>query len=258
MNQEQKQNFKGVNYYRKLLHYDTIVLLIVSILFVIVSAIFIEMTSSGDTVPILLKSILFIIFEIIVLTNKKQIGKIVGVLSVINSSLMIITSLGDGSLFGVVYLLLGIIYLIHSVIYLRKFKESNINYQMTDYENKQNTKLKYLTLIPNILLLPSIFIFIIENTEIRIIVSVMILFINIINVIFCIYLNKKYSKSILVYITMIISILAVLINGVILIDDIGSEIYKKRKNNNNVTYALEKLQNQEKSINNELTLIKNL
>ena len=122
MNQEQKQNFKGVNYYRKLLHYDTIVLLIVSILFVIVSAIFIETTSSWDTVPILLKSILFIIFAIIVLTNKKQIGKIVGVLSVINSSLMIITSLGDGSLFGVVYLLLGIIYLIHSVIYLRKFK----------------------------------------------------------------------------------------------------------------------------------------
>lgn len=257
MNQEQNQNIKGVNYYRKLLRYDTTVLLLLSVLFVIISAIFIEKTSNEDTVPILLKSILFIIFEIIILINKKETSKLVGVLSIINGSLMIITSIGDGSLFGVVYLLLGIIYLIHSVIYLKKFRESDYNHQTTNFEIKQNTKLKYLTLIVNILSLPFAFAFIIDDTTVRIIAFVIVIVINIINIIFCIFLNKKYNKSTLVYITMVISILAVLINGLILLDDVGSEIHKKRKDDSEV-HAVERWQNEENSTNNKITLLQNL
>lgn len=257
MNQEQIQNTKGVNYYRKLLHYDTIVLLIVSILFVILSAIFIEKTNSEDSVQILLKSILFIIFEIIILVNKKEISKSVGILAVVNGALMVLTSIGDGSLFGIVYLLLGMLYIIHSAIYLNKLKKSDYNSQIGNFDTKQNTKLKYLTIIANILSLLFVIGLISEDMTTRIIIFATIIVINVINIIFCVFLNKKYSKSTLVYITMIISILAVLINGLILIDDVGSEIHKKRKYNSEA-YTVERCQNTENAINNKITLLQNL
>lgn len=254
MNQE-KENLKGANYYRKMLHYDTIVLLIISVLFAIAGAYFIAKVNSEDSVPILLKSILFIIFEVIVLINKKEVNKSIGVLSIINGILMVITSIGDGSLFGIVYLLLGIFYIIHSAIYLNKLKNTNYDKQIID--NKEDSKLKYLTLIPNILAL--LFVFGIMQNEMtsRIIIFSVVIVVNIMNVIFCIFLNKKYNKSILTYMAMIISILVILINGVILIDDVGSEIHKKQKYNSE-EYAVERCKNTEKAINDKITLLENL
>lgn len=244
---------KNINYYRSLLHKDSITLLVIAIIFVIANFIFID-GGTEEAVPIFLKSIMFAIFSIIVICNRKETKKFIGVLTIITSCLMILTSIGDWSLFGVVYFLLGIFLITHSILYLRKLKESNY-FETSIVDNvKRKTKLKYLTLIPNIISCLFIFGFIVEQLSIKILIYSIIIIFNIINIIFGISINRKYNKSVLVYITMIISILAVLINGIFLIDDVGSVIHKKIKYNSE-SYFVELCKNADNSINDKIALL---
>ncbi len=122
---QEKENIKNANYYHKMLHNDTIVLLIISILFAMASIYFISKSNNEYLVPVFLKSILFIILDIIILTKKNKLTKSVGVLAIINGLLTVATSILDRSLFGIIYILLGIFYTIHAIIYLSKLKNVN-------------------------------------------------------------------------------------------------------------------------------------
>lgn len=241
---------KNAIYYRKLLHYDTVVMLIVSILFAILGVYFISKTNNEDSVPVVLKSIVFIVFEIIILLNKNENTKTIGILAILTGALMSLFSIGDWSLFGIVYLLLGVFYLIHSIIYITKLKDAKT-------EERQNSNLKYLTIIPNILALLFIFGMIQDDIMTGIIIFVCAVIINIINVILCIGYNKKYKDSVLVYITMAISILAILINGIFLVDDIGTKINKVNKQDSQ-EYVIDVCKHAEESINSDITNYKAL
>ena len=96
---------KNLSYYRNLLHKDGIALLVVAVIFTIASFLFMLQDGySGDlSVPIFLKSIMFIVLSAILVCNKKETKKFIGILTIIISCLMILTSIGDGSLFGIVY-----------------------------------------------------------------------------------------------------------------------------------------------------------
>lgn len=216
---------KDINYYRNLLHKDSIALLIVAIIFTIINLLFMG-NGYDEAVPIFLKSIMFIIISIIIICNKKEIKKFVGTLSIITSCLMVLTSIGDGTLFGIVYFLLGIFLGIHSILYLKKFGNYNIQ---TNYSNEvivKDSKIKYISLIPivlTIILVPLGFIF--NQSLIGIPwCSISILLVNIANIILCIILNHKKIKSVLVYIVLVISIMITLLSGLFLIDEIGQKI----------------------------------
>ena len=236
---------KNIIYYCKLLHYDTIAMLIISILFAALGIYLISKTNSEDSVPVVLKSIIFIIFEIIILANKKEPTRTMGVLAILLSILMLLFSLGDLSLFGIVYLLIGIFYLIHSICYMTKLKDVII-------EEKQKSSLKYLTIVLNILSLLFIFGILQDNIATRTIIFTCVLMINVINVVLCLWYNKKYKESVLVYVSMAISILAILVNGLFLVDDIGSEITKVNKQNSE-EYVIEVCKYAEEAINSDIT-----
>ena len=71
---EQMKKEKNVNYYRNLLHNDSITLLVVAIIFAITNLLFMGQ-GYDEAVPIFLKSIMFAIFSIILICNKKETKK---------------------------------------------------------------------------------------------------------------------------------------------------------------------------------------
>ncbi len=117
---------KDINYYRKLLHIDTITLLIIDLSFIIIGFILGTLLNSDDVVGIIVYSLLYLGFIITLLCNKKEIQKFVGYLCIFLGIIMFIPALFDGSLFSIVYLAFGIIYIIHSIKYLNAFKQENI------------------------------------------------------------------------------------------------------------------------------------
>lgn len=221
------KNEKNINYYRNLLHKDSIALLIIAVIFIILNLMFMA-GGIDDAVPIFLKSIMFAIFSIILICNKKEIKKFVGVLSITTGCLMILTSIGDGSLFGLVYLLLGIFLIVHSIKYLKKLKDYNIQANYST-DTMVNAKIKYISLIPLVL---TIFFFILAIVFNKPVIgiswySILIFVVNFLNIIFCIILHKKNIKSVLVYLMLIISIMIAFFNGIFLIDDIKNYSRKK-------------------------------
>lgn len=218
---------KDINYYRSLLHKDSIVLLVIAVVFTIVNILFMG-NDYDEAVPIILKSIMFIIISIIIICNKKEIKKFVGTLSIITSCLMILTSIGDSSLFGIVYLLLGIFLGIHSILYLKKFSNYNIQTNTNEVIVKDN-KIKYISLIPILITIVLVILEIFNETLIGLSwCSISILGINFISIILCIILHHKKIKSVLVYIILVISIIITLFSGIFLIEEIKQNI---RKNN---------------------------
>lgn len=218
---------KNINYYRSLLHKDCIALLIVAIIFTIINLLFIGNGYEG-AVPIFLKSIMFIIISIIIIFNKKETKKFIGILSIITSSLMVLTSIGDGSLFGIIYFLLGIFLGVHSFLYLKKFGNSHIQF---DYSNEvivKNKKAKYISLIPILITIILVILDFVFNQSLIGVswCSISILIVNIANIILCIILHHKKIKSVLVYVILVISIMITLFNGLFLIDEIGQKIRK--------------------------------
>lgn len=209
---------KDVNYYRKMLHKDSIVLLVVAIIFAIINIILIS-GYENEAIPLFLKSILFSIFLIIIICNKKENKSFIGVLAIITGSLMMLTTIiGDTSLFGIVYFLLGLFYIIHSIIYLKKLKDYNMELNYSNEISAINSKIKYITLIPifiTIVLFILGFIFVEQPVGIPLI-GIAILIINIANIIFCIILHHKNIKSALVYIMLIISIIISIFFGMFL------------------------------------------
>mgnify|MGYP006074099077 FL=1 len=61
---EQMKEEKNINYYRNLLHSDSITLLVVAIIFAIANLLFMG-NGYDEAVPVFLKSIMFAIFSII-------------------------------------------------------------------------------------------------------------------------------------------------------------------------------------------------
>lgn len=204
---------KNTNYYRSLLHKDSIALLIVAIIFIII--ILCMGSVSDESSLIFLKSNMFMIISIIIICNKKETKKFIGTLSIITACLMVLTSIGDGSLFGIVYFLLGVFLGIHSILYLIKFKNYNVQSNCSDEVVIKNSKMKYLSLIP-----------IIISIIISIILSkvgigfdqflIAILVINIANIIFCIILHNKKIKSAFMYLMLAMSIIITLFSGLLL------------------------------------------
>lgn len=223
---------KNLSYYRNLLHKDGIALLVVAVIFTIASFLFMLQDGySGDlSVPIFLKSIMFIVLSAILVCNKKETKKFIGILTIIISCLMILTSIGDGSLFGIVYFLLGIFLGIHSILYLIKFKNYNVQSNYSDKIVVKNSKIKYLSLIPIII---TIILFIVEIFIEISWYSTTILVVNIANIIFCIILHNKKIKSAFMYIMLAISIMITLFSSLFVIDEIRSNIeWTKYKNSN--------------------------
>lgn len=218
---------KNVNYYRNLLHKDSIALLVIAIIFTIANVLFMG-EGYDEAVPIFLKSIIFAIFSIILICNKKEMKKFIGNLTIIMSCLMILTSIGDGSLFGVVYFLLGIFLLIHSISYLKKFK--NYNVELNDLNNTitKKSKIKYISLIPTILTIILVILAIVFNQSLIGIswYSITILVANVVGIILCMILHHKKVKSALIYVILVISIIITLFSGLYLIDEIGHNIRK--------------------------------
>lgn len=142
---------------------------------------------------------------------------------------MILTSIGDSSLFGIVYLLLGILLGIHSILYLKKFSNYNIQTNTNEVAVKDN-KIKYISLIPILItIVLVIFGFIFNEALIGLSwCGISILGINIISIILCIILHHKKIKSAFVYIILVISIIITLFSGIFLIEEIKQNI---RKNN---------------------------
>lgn len=127
---------KNIDYYRCLLHKDTVFLLFIAIFFGISSFLL-------QGFDIFLKSILFIFFLVISIFNKKEKGIFIGRFNVFIGVLMVLVSIRGSSLFDIAYLLLGIIYIIHSIIYLLKLKNTTLNLK----KQNKNSKVIYLNLI---------------------------------------------------------------------------------------------------------------
>ncbi len=242
---------KDYAYYRELIRCDAIVILLVSIIFTILGLFFISKKGSEDFIPIVLKSIIFVLFESIILINKESQTKTIGLFALITSIFMLLTSIIDRSLFGIVYLIFGIIYAFHSVKYLIKLKDVNID------DSKLSSNIKYITLLPNILSILFVFGLIQDDIKYRIIIFGSLIVINIINAFICTRYNHKYKGSILIYFTLVVSIISILINSIFLIDDVGNIIYKNVKKNSQ-SYVSDICQNLEKSINRNIVTLENL
>lgn len=238
---------KNLSYYRNLLHKDGIALLVVAVIFTIVSFLFMLQDGySGDlSVPIFLKSIMFIVLSAILVCNKKETKKFIGILTIIISCLMLLTSIGDGSLFGIVYFLLGIFFGIHSILYLIKFKNYNVQSNYSDEIVVKNSKMKYLSLMPIIIsIILAIVGIVFDQSLIGISwCSIAILVINIANIIFCIILHNKKVKSALMYVMLAMSIMITLFSSLFLIDDIG-HIIRKNQKYNSIEYIFDKCENE--------------
>lgn len=221
---------KDMDYYKNILHKDSITTLVVAIIFAIINLIFIG-SGNEASVPIFLKSIIFIVTSTIIICTKKETQKFIGTLSLITSILMMLTSLVDSSLFGIVYFMLGIFLCIHSIKYLNNYKKYNIEPQSNEKINKHN-KIKFVSIIPIILSVILVVInLILEITNKNNTISwcnILILILNILNITFCIILSHKKIKSAFIYIMLAISILITFLSGLFLIDEIGTKI---RKNN---------------------------
>lgn len=249
---------KNVNYYRSLLHKDSIALLVIAIIFTIANVLFMG-KGYDEAVPIFLKSIMFAIFSIILICNKKETKKFIGIFTIIISCLMILTSIGDGSLFGIVYFLLGIFLGIHSILYLKKLGNYNIQ---TNYSNEvtvKDNKIKYISLIPIVLTIILVILGFIFNQSLIGIswCSISILVVNIISIILCIILHHKKIKSVLVYIILVISIMITLFGGLFLIDEIGQNV---RKNNyyDSEEFLIEYAKQAEEELQEDITQAGNL
>ena len=244
---------KDLSYYRKMLYSDTIVLLVLAIIFGMAG-----LFMGG--VGVFVKSALFIVFFVILIFNKDENKPFVGVLSIIVGALMLLTSLGDGSLFGVVYFLLSIFYIIHSIIYLVKLKDYGIQSNDSDEVVVKNSKIKYLSLLSVILTMILLVIGIILSISSpfgSLLCKVAILVVNVANIIFCIILHNKKIKSVLVYVMLSISIIITLFSGLFVVDDIG-KIVRKNLKYNNEEYIFEMCQNVEKDIERNIVLLDNL
>lgn len=136
---------KNINYYRKNLHNDSIVLLVFAGISIIVSIIFM-LNDSYDLIPTFLKSIILIIMSAIIVSNRNKTKMFVGVLSIISAVIMIITSIMFQSIFDIAYIILGIIYLIHSIKYINIFKKSETYIEDKMLYNK-NSKLPVWAII---------------------------------------------------------------------------------------------------------------
>lgn len=249
-------NNKDINYYRTLLHKDTILLLFVTAISGVVSFLF-------QDFGVFFSSIIYMIFLIILLCNKKQVKSFIGVIAIIISGLMIIISITGSSLFDIIYLVLGIFYLIHAIKYLKKLSKSNINNGVSvEFNNKVN-KFKYLSLIPIGLI---ILIFILGVILSKSLVGlswcgISILIVSIISIILCIILCAKKIRSILVYIILVISIMITVVGGIFVIDGIiGQARVNSNKNKyySSEEFLIDYAKYVEEDVNEEIVDSKNL
>lgn len=251
---------KDLNYYRGLLHKDSVVLLVISIIFIIIILLFVKSGNVDDKIGIIfLKSVLITIFSIILICNKKETKKFIGILTIIVSCLMMLTSIGDGSLFGIVYFILGIFLIIHSILYLKKYRENNVSASISDKDLTKNDKMKYLFFIPIILTIILIILGVLHD-KILFNISwyiVAVLVINIISIIFSILYSHKKEKSAFVYVMLVIFIIITTFSGLTLVDEIRNE-NRNKKYYNSEEFLIETAKFTEKEINEDITNLGNL
>ena len=172
---------------------------------------------------------------------------------------MMLTSIGDGSLFGIVYFILGIFLIIHSILYLKKYRENNVSASISDKDLTKNDKMKYLFFIPIILTIILIILGVLHD-KILFNISwyiVAVLVINIISIIFSILYSHKKEKSAFVYVMLVIFIIITTFSGLTLVDEIRNE-NRNKKYYNSEEFLIETAKFTEKEINEDITNLGNL
>jgi len=130
--------------HRKVLHNDSIILLIVSIVSIIAGLIFAGVGFNSG-IDLFMESLFYVIFLIIIVESKNKIKKFIGILAIIVSSFMILFAIINHSLFDVMYFILAIFYIIHSIQYLKNIK--GYVYVEEQKEKLKIDKLKNISLI---------------------------------------------------------------------------------------------------------------
>lgn len=240
-------NEEKLKKYRKMIHTDSIVLLVLSII-----AIIFGLFVGGDHgYELFLRSLIYFIGFIIIIANKKEIKKFVGTFAIVIASIMILLSIFSLSLFDVAYLILGIFYIIHSIKYLKNFK--GYEQPIVVQEKSKLDKLKYISLISLILsvVYPIISLFLsffIESDFLYDAPVVISCLFALSSLILNIILLSKKRKSSLVYVCLVFSILITFFTGILSINTIKNEL---NKNNNfieedkeYVMYTLEDVENE--------------
>ena len=200
--------------YRRILHNDSVILLILSIVSMIAGLIFAGIgTSSG--IDLFMASLFYAIFLIIIVEGKNKIKKSVGILSIVVSSFMILFALINHSLFDVMYFVLAIIYIIHAIQYLKNTK--GYIYVEEKQEKLKIDKLKNISLILiimcaiyPILAVPLSFteLYYVQGT-----ISIVLFLFSSTSLVLNIILFIKKRKSTTLYVCSVFSIIIALLSG---------------------------------------------
>lgn len=197
---------------RKILHRDSVFLMIVSIVAIVFGLIFGGM-GSDSAIGLFVESIFYFIFFLIIIDNKKKIKKFIGVLAIIVSSFMIIFTIFSRSLFDIIYFILAIFYMIHAIQYLKNIKD--YIYVEEKKEKLKIDKLKNISLVLIIMCvaypilslpLSGIYFFHKSKTVVLFLFSLTSLVLNII-----LFIKKR--KSVTLYICSVFSIIITLLAG---------------------------------------------
>lgn len=207
---------RDAKYYRKALHVDTVTLTIIAVVAIVMSL-------SANAMYVFFKSCLFMLFYVILIANRKECRKFVGTLSIIVGLLMILTFIGDGSVFGIIYFIFGIFYIIHSIIFLVKLRKEPVT---TSDDKKEHNK----SLVPviNLLLIiiSLVFMFVgwlsYDDNYYNLIQLPILLFV----IIFSIICSKKGYKSAFLYITLVFAVICILPSALSFFDAFSAIIDK--------------------------------
>ena len=217
-----------VKKYFNIIKKSNIVFLIITILCAGFS--FYLMNSTEEAVLPFLEAVFFIVFELVILFNGKTIHKSTGILALVLGIFMVVCIFGI-SLFDFIYMIMGIVYVINSITFLTNLKKAKTI--VPDHElinnNTKDTKLKYLTIIPNVLFLPLLLIYILaDQGPATIPILIISILIFLFNFIFCVILMRNHKK-VLIYISLVFSVLFLIINTILLVDIVGQNIYDKKE-----------------------------
>jgi len=200
-----------INKYRKNLHNDSQIILIISI----VSAIMPIILDSSEGIPIFLKAVLFLVMTGISISQKKQVKSFVGIYAIFTGLLMIITSIKISTPFDLIYLLLGIFYIIHAIKYLKELKKHQPIASTNDGDNcEKKSGLSIINLFVIVLSFVSGIVGIsTDNLVYFFICIVALFFVLVASIVLC----KQRKVSFILYVDLAISILGILIFAIFII-----------------------------------------
>lgn len=198
---------KNVDYYRNVLHKDSITILVLSLITAILLILLGDDNFGDAEVVMFFKSILFIIFSIILFRNTKENSLFIGRFSIVTGGMMMITSFRGGSVFDIVYLLFGFFSIIHAIIYLVKLRQAS-TFLAQSFPKK--SKFVYMNLGLLILAILSLIAngFALRNSSTSVMwFGIVTLALLLFTFVFSIILIKKKYKSVILYLTFMATII---------------------------------------------------